>query len=439
MNEDLNPENFSLETLCVRAGYEPGCGEPVVPPIVPSVTYRYDTTEQVHELFDLQREGFFYSRIENPTVAVVEKRVAALDGGVGALMTSSGQSANLFAILNIAKAGDHILVSQSIYGGTANLFTHRISSMGISATFIDPDSTQEEIEAHILPNTKAVFVETLSNPALQIVDFEVWAAAAHANSVPLIVDNTFGTPYFFKPIDFGADLVTYSATKYLDGHALQVSGMIVDSGKFDWEAAYKKTGRFEELVEPDVTYKNISYTEKFGKSAFIVKSRVQLMRDFGATPSPFSAFLLGNGLQTLPIRMDRHFQSALKIAQFLQAHDAVEHVNFPALDGDKYNPLFKKYLPKGCSGVMSFVLKPTASQDERTRAGKVINALNLVNIEVNVAEVRTCALHPASSTHRQMTEEELKKANVQPGLIRLSVGLENVDDIIKDLDHALSS
>lgn len=434
MNNDYN-----IETLCVRSGYDPGSGDPVVPPIVPSVTYRYDTTEQVNELFDLKSEGFFYSRIENPTVRVVEDRVAALDGGVGALMTSSGQAANLLAILNIASNGDHVVASQSIYGGTANLLVHRLSKMGIDVTFINPDSNYDEVCAAIKDNTKCIFAETLSNPALQMVDFETWAKAAHNNYIPFIVDNTFATPYFCKPIDFGADIVTYSATKYLDGHALQVSGMIVDSGKFDWVQSYQKTGRFAELCEPDITYKNIVYTEKFGKNAYIVKSRVQLMRDFGTTPSPFGAFLLGNGLQTLPIRMDRHYENALKVAKYLQSHSKVKSVNFPALENSKYYELFKKQTPKGCSGVMSFIIKAENTEDERRLAGLLINAFKLINIEVNVAEIRSCALHPASSTHRQMSDDELKAAGVNPGLLRLSIGLESVDDIIADLEQALGT
>ncbi|GHT82169.1 O-acetylhomoserine aminocarboxypropyltransferase [Actinomycetota bacterium] len=425
---------MNFETMCVRGGYTPGMGDPVVPPIVPSVTYRYETTEQVHELFDLELEGYFYSRIENPTTAVVEKRVAMLDGGVGALMTASGQSANLFSILNIASHGDHIVAARNLYGGTVNLFSQRLAEYNIAVTFIDNDSSFEEVVGAIRPNTKAVFCETLSNPTLTMVDLEQWSAAAHSKYVPLIVDNTFPTPYFCKPIEFGADIVTYSSTKYLDGHALEVSGMIVDSGKFDWEQAYAKTGRFAALVEPDPTYKGVSYAKKFEKNAYIVKSRVQLMRDLGSTPSPFSAFLLGNGLQTLPIRMEKHFSNALQIAKFLQYHPQIEEVNFPALEGNRYHELYNKYLPKGCSGVLSFEVK-----GGREAAGRVINALKLVNIEVNVAEIRSCALHPATSTQRQMTDEELKDAGVSPGLIRFSVGLESVDDILADLKQALES
>lgn len=431
--------DYNFETLCVRSGYDPGCGEPVVPPIIPSVTYRYDTTEQVHELFDLKREGFFYSRIENPTVSVVEKRVAALDGGVGALMTSSGQAANLLAILNIASCGDHVVACQSIYGGTANLLVHRLSKMGITVSFIDPESDANEIRKVITPQTKALFAETLSNPTLKMVDIEMWAKIAHENYIPFIVDNTFATPFFCQPIKHGADIVTYSATKYLDGHALQVSGMIVDSGNFDWADAYRQTGKFSELSEPDITYKNIVYTEAFKKNAYIVKARVQLMRDFGTTPSPFGAFLLGNGLQTLPIRMERHYNNALAVANFLRDHKKVESVNFPALKGSKYYNLAQKYLPKGCSGVLSFSLKGRTPQIQREIAGKLINAFKLINIEVNVAEIRSCALHPASSTHRQMSQNELKNAGIEPGLLRLSVGLESVEDIIADIDQALNS
>jgi OAH/OAS sulfhydrylase len=428
-----------FETSCVRSGYTPQKGEPVVPPIVSSVTYRYETSEQVHELFDLQTQGYFYSRIENPTVAVVEERMATLDGGVGALMTSSGQSANFFAIINIASAGDHILVARSVYGGTVNLFQHRLKNFGIEVSFIDNDASREELNEAVRENTKLLFCETLSNPTLRMVDIEMWADVAHAHHLPLVIDNTFATPYFCQPASLGADIITYSGTKYLDGHALQVSGMIVDTGKFDWEKAYKATGKFAELVEPDVTYKGLSYTDQFGSNAFIVKARVQLMRDFGATPSPFSAFLLGNGLQTLAIRMQRHFDNALQVAQHLEHHPAIKSVNFPGLSSDKYRNLAQKYLPKGTSGVLSFEVDGGSPDADRILAGKVINAFKLINIEVNVAEIRTCALHPATSTHRQMTESELKEAGIEPGLIRLSVGLESVEDIIADIDQALAS
>ncbi|MDR1861498.1 MAG: O-acetylhomoserine aminocarboxypropyltransferase/cysteine synthase [Candidatus Ancillula sp.] len=428
----VDVQDKQFETKCVRGGYDPGVGEPVVPPITPSVAYRYETTEQVHELFDLEREGYFYSRIENPTTSVVEKRVAMLDGGVGALMTSSGQAANLFAILNIASNGDHIVAARNLYGGTVNLFTHRLKEYGISTTFIDNSSDYDAVVAAIKPNTKAVFTETLSNPTLSMTDLEVWAKAAHDNDVLFVVDNTFPTPFFCRPIDFGADVVTYSSTKYLDGHALEVSGMIVDSGKFGFENAYRNSGRYSSLVEPDQTYKGVSYTKKFGEAAYIVKARVQLMRDLGATPSPFSAFLLGNGLQTLGLRMERHYSNAQAVAKFLENNPQVEHVNFPALDTDPNNALAKKYLPKGCAGVLSFVVK-----GGRESAGRVINAFKLVNIEVNVAEIRSCALHPATSTHRQMSDTELKDAGIEPGLIRLSVGLENIDDILEDVKRAL--
>lgn len=427
-----------FETRCVRSGYTPGKGEPVVPPIVSSVTYRYETSEQVHELFDLQAQGYFYSRIENPTVSVVEQRMAELDDAVGALMTSSGQAANLFAVLNIASAGDHILVAQSVYGGTVNLFQHRLIKLGIEATFIDNDASEDELRAAVRPNTKLLFCETLSNPVLRMVDIEMWAEVAHSNHLPLLVDNTFATPYFCQPGKFGADIITYSGTKYLDGHALQVSGMIVDTGNFSWSDAYRETGKFAELVEPDTTYKGLSYTEHFGANAYIVKARVQLMRDLGATPSPFSAFLLGNGLQTLPIRMQKHFENAHQVASYLEQHPRIRSVNFPALTGNKYHALASKYLAKGTSGVLSFEVDGGTPEEDRALAGKVINAFKLINIEVNVAEIRTCALHPATSTNRQMTDTELLAAGIAPGLIRLSVGLESVEDIIADIEQALA-
>ncbi|MDR1447457.1 MAG: PLP-dependent transferase, partial [Candidatus Ancillula sp.] len=362
-----------FETICVRGGYSPKTGEPVVPPIVASTTYRYETTEQVHELFDLSAQGYFYSRIENPTNTVVEKRVASLEGGVGAVLTSSGQAATFFAIINIAGAGDHIVAARSIYGGSVNLIQHRLSRLGISCTFIDNDSTQAQIEAAVEPNTKLIFGEVLSNPTLKVLDIATWANAAHNKNIPLIIDNTFPTPYFCRPFEFGADIVTHSATKYLDGHALQVSGIIVDSGNFNWAKAYEETGKFAEVVLPDSTYKNISYTQKFGNMAYIVKARVQLMRDIGATCSPFGAFLLQNGIQTLALRMKQHYINAFRVANFLELHDKVENVNFPALKNNKYYNVACKYLPDGCSGVLSFEVK-----GGRDAAGRVINALKLV-------------------------------------------------------------
>jgi O-acetylhomoserine (thiol)-lyase len=422
----------SFETVCVRGGYDPKMGEPVVPPIVASTTYRYETTEQVHELFDLKAEGYFYSRMENPTNAVVEKRLAELEGGVGAILTASGLAATYFAIANIAGAGDHIVAAQSIYGGSANLIRHRLSRLGISCTFVDNDASSRQIQEAIRPNTRLVFAEVLSNPTLRVLDIETWADAAHNHNIPLIIDNTFPTPYFCTPFEFGADIVTHSATKYLDGHALQISGAIVDSGNFDWAKAYAASGKFAEVVEADSSYKNISYTTQFGKMAYIVKARVQLLRDLGATCSPFNAFLLQNGIQTLPIRMRQHYENALEVAKFLQAQEIVECVHFPGLEGDAYYETARKYLPNGCSGVLSFEIK-----GGREIAGKFINALKLVNIEVNVAEIRSCALHPATSTNRQMSDEELLNAGITPGLIRLSVGLENVHDILRDLEAAL--
>lgn len=429
--------NFQFETDCVRAGYSPKKGEPVVAPIVPSVTYRYETTEQVHELFDLQSPGYFYSRIENPTVTVAEEKISKLEGGVGALMTSSGQAANLFAVLNICEPGDNIIAARSIYGGTINLFQHRLKNFNIDVQFIDNEATADELNAIINEKTKLIFTETCSNPALKMTDFEVWAKVANENYIPLIVDNTFATPYFCKPFEFGASIVTHSSTKYLDGHALQVSGMIVDSGRFNWKESYEKTGRFKGLVEPDLTYKGISYVDVFKNNSYIVKARVQLMRDLGATPSPFSAFLLCNGMQTLPLRMQKHFENALQVAQELKKHPLIEKVNFPALKDDPFNNLFQKYTPNGTSGVLSFVVKSKRDFDSREVARRVINNFKLVNIEVNVAEIRSCAIHPATSTHRQMNDDELKLAGIEPGLVRLSVGLENICDIMNDVLGAL--
>ncbi|MDR2538262.1 MAG: O-acetylhomoserine aminocarboxypropyltransferase/cysteine synthase [Bifidobacteriaceae bacterium] len=433
-----NSPNYGFNTICVRSGYQPGKGEPVVPPIVASSTYRYETTEQVHELFDLQEQGFFYSRIDNPTVAVVEKRVAELEGGVGALMTSSGQAATLLTILNIAGAGDHLVATQSMYGGSINLMQHRLSNLGIATTFLDNDVSAEELASAIQPNTVALFGETLSNPTLRLLDIPRWAQVAHKHHLPLIIDNTFPTPYFCRPFQLGADIVTHSSTKYLDGHALQISGLIVDSGNFDWKLAYQTHGHFAGLIEPDVSYKGISYVNFFGKIAFIVKARTQLMRDFGSTASPFSAFLLGNGLQTLSLRMQRHYENALQIATVLERHQQVASVNFPALPGNRYHKLAQQILPNGCSGVLSFIVKGANPEAERANAGRVINALKLINIEVNVAEIRSCMLHPATSTHRQMSIEELQLAGIEPGLLRLSVGLEDVADIQADLLQALA-
>lgn len=431
---------MNFETNCVRGGYSPKSGDSVVMPIVSSTTYRYDTTEEVNELFDLEREGYFYSRIENPTVSAVEKHIAQLESDdsdkSAALMTSSGQSANLFAVLNICSAGDHIICARSVYGGTVNLFQHRLSTLGIEVTFIDNDSSYEQICSSIKKNTKLLFGETLSNPLLVVLDIDVWAKAANDNNIPLIIDNTFATPYFCKPLQFGANIVTHSSTKYLDGHALQVSGIIVDGGNFNWENAYSKTGHFGQLVEPDETYKGISYTKHFKEKAYITKARVQLMRDLGCTPSPFNAFLLNNGVQTLHLRMKQHFENALKVAQFLESHPKIKKVNFPGLKSNEYYNVAKKYMPLGTSGVLSFEVN-SGNNDARQCAADVINAFRLINIEVNVAEIRSCALHPASSTHRQMSDEELINSGISSGLIRLSVGLESVEDIIEDLERSL--
>ena len=420
---------MKIETKCLHEGYHPGNGEPRALPIYQSTTYKYNSTDEVGKLFDLSSNGYFYSRIANPTVGAVEEKIASLEGGIGALCTTSGQAASLISIMNILKAGDHIVSAATIYGGTINLFAVTLKKFGIECTFVDADASEEEIQKAFKENTKVVFGETIANPAISIFDIEKFAKIAHKNNVPLIVDNTFATPILCRPIEFGADIVTHSTTKYMDGHAVQLGGVIVDSGNFDWT-----NGKFPEFTEPDESYHGVVYTKQFGKSAYIVKARVQLMRDLGAYPSAQDAFLLNLGLETLPVRIEKHCRNAEKIAEFLNNSDKIEFVNYPTLQGNKYQDLAKKYLPNGCSGVISFSVK-----GGREVAAKFMDSLKLASNVVHVADIRTCVLHPASSTHRQLTDEQLVAAGITPGLIRISVGLENIDDIIKDIKLGLSN
>jgi len=419
---------MKFESKCLYEGYTPKNGEAQTLPIFQSTTFKYESTEQVAKLFDLTENGFFYSRLANPTVDAVEKKIAALEGGVGALCTASGQAASTLSLLNILGSGDHFISSASIYGGTVNLFAVTLKKLGIEVTFVDNDATEEELEAALRPNTKAVFGETISNPTICVFDIERWANFAHKHNLPLIVDNTFATPYLCRPFEFGADIVVHSTTKYLDGHALQTGGVIVDSGKFDWT-----NGNYPEFTEPDESYHGVVYTKDFGESAYIVKARVQLMRDLGACQSAFGAFLINQGIETLPVRMDRHCRNAEVVAEFLSKHPKVEAVSYPTLDGNPYKDLAAKYLPKGCSGVIAFTVK-----GGREAGAKFIDSLKMISLLVHVADIRTCVLHPASSTHRQLTEEQLIAGGVAPGLIRLSVGIENVDDIIEDIEQALA-
>lgn len=426
MDSKLRPE-----TLCIQAGYTPKNGEPRQIPIVQSTTFKYDTSEDMGKLFDLEAEGYFYSRLANPTCDAVAAKICALEGGTAAMLTGSGQAANFMAVFNIAGCGDHIVASSAIYGGSFNLFSVTMKKMGLETTFIDPDCTEEELNAAFRPNTKAVFGETIANPALTVLDIEKFAKAAHAHGVPLIVDNTFATPWGCRPIEWGADIVIHSTTKYLDGHAAAVGGAIVDSGNFNWAAHADK---FPGLTTPDESYHGITYIEKFGQGgAYITKAVAQLMRDFGSTPAPMNAWLLGMGMETLPLRMARHSQSGLGMARYLQDHPKVAWVRYPGLPGDKYYELAQKYLPKGASGVVSFGVKGGRAAAERFMAG-----LKLCSIATHVADAKTCVLHPASATHRQMNDQELEAAGVGPDLIRLSVGLEDLDDLIGDVEQALA-
>lgn len=418
-----------IETQCLHEGYHPGNGEPSALPIYQSTTYRYDSTEHIGKLFDLTAAGHMYSRISNPTVGAVEEKIAAMEGGVGALCTTSGQAATMISLMNILKEGDHFISTASIYGGTINLFAVTLKRFGIECTFVDQELPEEEIQKMFKPNTKAVFGETIANPALSVLDIEKWAAIAHNNNVPLIVDNTFPTPYLCRPFEFGADIVVHSTSKYMDGHAVQMGGVIVDSGNFDW-----KNGNFPEFTEPDDSYHGIVYTESFENAAYITKARVQMMRDMGAYPTANAAFLLNLGLETLPVRMDRHCSNALKVAEYFKQSEKVEFVNYPGLEGDKYHELANKYLPLGTCGVISLSI-----EGSRENAIKFMDSLKLASNEVHVADIRTCVLHPASSTHRQLTDEQLAAAGITPGLIRFSVGLENVADIIEDIEQALAT
>ncbi len=398
-------------------------------PIVQSTTFKYDTSEEMGRLFDLEEDGYFYTRLANPTNDMVADKICQLEGGAAAMLTSSGQAANLMAILNICSAGDHIVCSSTIYGGTTNLFTVTMKRMGIECTLVDPDAPEEELEKAFRPNTRAVFGETIANPALVVLDIEKFARLAHSHNVPLIVDNTFPTPINCRPIEWGADIVTHSTTKYMDGHDLTVGGCIVDSGNFDWDA---HTDMFPGLTTPDESYHGVIYTQKFGKKAFITKATAQLMRDLGSTQSPMNAFLLNIGLETLHLRMPRHCENALKIAKYLQSRDDVSKVAYPGLEGDKYYDLAQKYMPNGTCGVISFNLK-----GGREAAVKFMDKLKLATIATHVADAQTCVLHPASHTHRQLNDEQLAMAGVDPGMIRFSVGIEDADDIIADIAQAL--
>ena len=421
--------DYKLETKCLHAGYTPSKGEPCALPICQSTTFKYDTTDEMGQLFDLKAEGYFYTRLQNPTNDAVAAKIAELEGGVAAILTSSGQAANFYAVFNICEAGDHIVSASTIYGGTYNLFGVTLKKLGIDCTFVDTDASEEEIAAAFRPNTKALFAETIANPALVVLDIEKYAKIAHEHGVPLIVDNTFATPVNCRPFEWGADIVTHSTTKYMDGHGLQVGGAIVDSGNFDWEAYGNK---YHGLTEPDESYHGVIYTKQFGKKAYIMKATSQLMRDLGSIPSPMNCFLLNVGLETLPLRMERHCFNAQKVAEFLNAHEKVSSVIFAGLPGDKYHDLAKKYLPKGTCGVISFELK-----GGRDAAVRFMDSLKMANIATHVAAAKTMVLHPASHTHRQMNDEQLVEAGVSPGMIRLSVGIEHIDDIIADLSQAL--
>ena len=420
-------QDYKQDTLCIHAGYKPGNGQPRVAPIVQSTTYVYESSKEMGALFDLEEDGFFYTRLGNPTNDVVEKKIAALEGGVGAMITSSGQAASLMSVLNICTAGDHMVSSSAIYGGTFNLFYKTMKEMGIETTFVSPTSTKEELLAAMRPNTKCVFAETLANPSLVISDLEAFAQAAHEHGVPLIVDNTFPTPINCRPFQFGADIVVHSTTKYMDGHAVQVGGVIVDSGNFNWD-----NGKFPMLTEPDESYHGVVYTKQFGKAAYIAKARTHLMRDLGAQAAPMNAFLLNLGLETLALRMERHCSNALTVAKFLESDPRVGWVNYPDLESSPQHALAKKYMPGGTCGVVSFGVK-----GGREAATKFMDSLEMASVVTHVADLRTCALHPASTTHRQMTDEQLQEAGVPADLIRLSVGIENPEDILNDIKQAL--
>lgn len=421
--------NYSIETKCVRSGWTPKQGEPCMLPIVQSTTYKYDSTDEMGKLFDLEADGYFYTRLQNPTNDAVAAKITDLEGGVAGMLTSSGQAANFYAVFNICEAGDHIVASSTIYGGTFNLFGVTMKKLGIETTFVDPDAPAEEIAKAFQPNTKVLFGETIANPALTVLDIEKFARLAHDHGVPLIIDNTFATPVNCRPFEWGADIVTHSTTKYMDGHAMQVGGAIIDSGNFDWSAYGDK---YHGLTQPDESYHGVVYTQRFGKAAYITKATVQLMRDLGSIPSPQNCFLLNVGLETLALRVERHCYNAKKIAEYLMAHDKVASVNFAGLPEDRYYTLARKYMPKGTCGVISFELK-----GGREEAVRFMDRLKLAQIVTHVADAKTCVLHPASHTHRQLNDQQLKEAGVSPGMIRFSVGIENVEDIIADLEQAL--
>ncbi len=420
-----------IGTLCVQAGYTPGKGEPRQIPVIQSTTFKYETSDQMGRLFDLEEPGYFYTRLQNPTNDMVAAKIAALEGGVGAMLTSSGQAANFFACFNICEAGDHMIATNNIYGGTFNLFGVTFRKMGIDVTFIDYDATDEQIDAAFKPNTKLIFTETIANPGVQVLDIERFANVAHAHGVPMIIDNTFATPVHCRPIEFGADIVTHSTTKYMDGHGTTVGGVIVDSGNFDWNAHADK---FPGLCTPDASYHGIIYTERFGRAAYITKCTTHLMRDLGSIQAPQNAFYLNLGLQTLHVRVKRHTESALKVATFLKNHPAVAWIHYPDLPGDSQYEKARKYLPDGSCGVMAFALKGGRAVDN-----KFMDSLKLVTIETHVADCYTCILHPASHTHRQLSDEQLREAGIAPDLMRLSVGLEDPEDITNDLSQAIET
>ena len=422
--------NYQIETKCIQSGWNPGNGEPRVLPIYQSTTFKYESSDQMGRLFDLEESGYFYTRLQNPTNDAVAAKICDLEGGAAAMLTSSGQAANFYAIMNICEKGDHIVCASAIYGGTYNLYAHTIRKMGVDATFVDPECTEEELNAAFQENTKAVFGESISNPSLVVLDFEKFAKAAHAHGVPLIVDNTFPTPINCRPFEWGADIVTHSTTKYMDGHATCVGGAIVDSGNFDWEAHGDK---YACLTQPDETYHGVVYTERFGKGAYITKATAQLMRDLGSIQSPQNAFLLNLGLETLHLRMKQHCANAKEVAKYLQNHEKVAWVHTPELETDKNYELAQKYMPDGTCGVITFGIK-----GGKEACVRVMDSLKMIAIVTHVADARSCVLHPASHTHRQMNEQELIEAGVQPDLIRFSVGIESAKDIIADLEQALA-
>ena len=418
-----------INTKCVQSGYKPKNGEPRVMPIIQSTTFLYESSEQMGRLFDLEESGYFYSRLQNPSCDNVAAKIADMEGGVAGMLTSSGQAANFYALFNICNAGDHVVSSAAIYGGTFNLFAVTMKKLGIEFTFVSPDASEEELNAAFRPNTKAVFAESISNPSLSVLDFDKFVNAAHSHGVPIIVDNTFPTPINCRPFEYGIDIVTHSTTKYMDGHASSVGGCIVDSGNFDWNAHADK---FPGLTTPDDSYHGITYTEKFGKAAYIVKATAQVMRDLGSIQSPQNAFLINIGLETLALRMERHCQNALEVAKYLKNHPKVTYISYPGLEGDKYYDLAKKYMPNGTCGVISFGVK-----GGREGATKFMDSLRLAAIVTHVADARTCVLHPASTTHRQLTDEQLRAGGIEPDMLRFSVGIEYAGDIIADIEQAL--